>query len=261
MSYSLIKPSVALPYRDAVAQGLVPGASLVHKFGRNSTTANGAWETVWEASTLYTFQTAASAVEAISTDTDDTSGGTGAQTVTIEGLDETWAAASETVTMAGVAASSPTTTTFIRVFRAYVNTCGAYQGANEGTITIRDSGAGATRAVIAVDTTRGLGQTQQAFYTVPLGKQAFVCHWTVSVESAKSADFVFYQRLNADDAVTPFSPRRSITYLDGMAASASFHDEGPHGPFAAKTDLWWEVKASAANTEVTVDFELLVIDA
>jgi len=259
---SQIVPPPDVPYFDRVVRGEISGASVVHKFGRNPTTASGTWETVWTVSSLYTFQTAASAVEAFSGSGNDSAGGTGAQKIMVEGLDETWAAASEEITMAGVSASTATTTTFIRIFRAYVTDVGTYQGGNAGTITIRDSGAGATRAQIPIDGANRLGQTQMAMYTVPLGKQAFIRHVVVTVESTKAADFALFQRRNADDATTPFTGKRLIAYMDGVTEAFYFNDvDGPFGPYPAKTDLWFEVKASAVNTEVTADFELLVIDA
>ena len=258
-----VYPINALPYFQRVAEGLISGESLVHKFGRNPTTANGTWETVWTTSSLYTFQTAASSVEAISTSVnDDATTATGANTITVEGLDETWAPASEVITMNGTSASTGTSTTFIRIFRAYVTDVGTYQGANAGTITIRDASAGATRAIIGLDGANQLGQTQMSMYTIPLGKVGYVRHWQVTVETTKGADFAFFQRQNADDATTPFTAKRLLIYTEGVSSSLSSLDtDGPLGPFPAKTDLWWEVKASAANTEVTADFEIYLKNA
>jgi hypothetical protein len=99
-------------------------------------------------------------------------------------------------------------------------------------------------------------------YSVPLGKEGFIQHWQLTVESTKTADFALFQRRDADDAVTPFTGKRLVHYVDGLS-DAIDHDDanGPIGPFPAKTDLWWEVKAAAANTEVTADFEILLLDA
>ena len=258
-----VYPINALPYFQRVVEGLISGESVTHKFGRNPATANGTWEMVWTVSSLYTFQTAASTVEAISTSSNDDAAGTGALTVVVEGLDETWAEVSETLTMNGTSASTAGSITFIRIHRVYVQNVGTYQGANDGTITIRDSSAGATRAEIPLDTTlEELGQSQMAMFTVPLGKVAFIRHYTLTVESLKAADFALFQRRDADDVTTPFTGKRIITYMDGVIDSLHSNDaDAPLGPFPAKTDLWWEVKASAANTEVTADFEIYIKNA
>jgi len=262
MGITVYPPPPEVPYFTQVAKGSIAGEAIVHKFGRNPATANGTWETVWTVSSLYTFQTAAAAVEAISTSTNDEAAGTGALVITVSGLDETWTEVSEDITMNGTSASTATSTTFIRVFRAFVTDVGTYQGANDGTITIRDTGAGATRAEIPLDGANELGQTQMAMYTVPLGKVAYLRHWVVTVESLKSADFALFQHQDADDTSAPMTGKRLIHYSDGVTDTVASNDtEGPLGPFPAKTDIWWEVKASAANTEVTADFEVYLIDA
>lgn len=253
-------------YYADVARGRIFGASVVHKFGRNSDVGT-AFEDIWETGGVYSWPTSASTLEAISTDANDTAAGTGARTVTIEGLDADFNEISETITMNGVSASSATALSFLRVNRAYVVQSGAYSsttsGSNIGNITIRVSGAGATQATIQVDALAGKGQTEIARYTVPAGKVAFVKSVFINVDSTKNAATIaFFQRRSADTIVAPFTSKRLVVEFDGVLGETALAPTTPIGPFPAKTDLWFAAHAGAAgnNPEVEVDFEILLYD-
>ena len=69
-----------------IARGLVRGASVIHKFGRNPN-VGGAPETIWEQGGVYTYLTVASTVYVSGADAQDSAAGTGARTVTVQGLD------------------------------------------------------------------------------------------------------------------------------------------------------------------------------
>jgi len=88
------------------------------------------------------------AVEVVSTDADDTAAGAGAQAVTVWGLDENFIPASEEVEMAGLTASTDTTTLWSRVFGCYVSRSGTIHANNQGIITAEGAGAGAVYATI-----------------------------------------------------------------------------------------------------------------
>jgi len=159
-----------------IAKGNITGHSKVNKFGRNPTIASGATEELWSVSTNRTRLTVAATMEAISTsNADSDSGGsnpasTGARIITIQGLDNNWADASEDITMDGTTASTATITSFFRINRAFVKTTGTYGVANTGTITIRVSGAGSTQAQWEV----GKGQTEMAMFSIPTATKGYI---------------------------------------------------------------------------------------
>jgi len=132
-----------LPIRDfflEVAKGNVTGHFIVNKFGRNSDIDTAAEETIWANGGMYTFPTAAQTLDVVSSDANDTSAGTGARTVEIQGLDGSYDAVTETVTMTGTTPAT-TTATFLRVNRAMVKTAGS-GGVNAGAITIDQTTSG-----------------------------------------------------------------------------------------------------------------------
>ena len=115
------------------------GITTQHKFANNPslTTIEDVWATGGTYAGWITY-TAAVRVAA-GGNAADTAAGAGARTVYIEGLDQNWAVANETVTLAGGSASSFTSTTFRRVYRAYVASTGTYHGTNTAAISIQDA--------------------------------------------------------------------------------------------------------------------------
>lgn len=167
-----------------VSRGKVRGAFHIIKFGENLD-IDGSMETIWDGGGLYTYLTAAAVVTVTSTDGDDAAAGTGARTVTVEGLDANYNQVSETLTVGGSAGSVE----FFRVFRAFVASSGS-SGTNEGTISIA-SGATTLAQIRTVGspTSTGLGQTFMSIYTVPAGYTGFIYQWDIS--TAKSDGDVF----------------------------------------------------------------------
>ena len=188
-----------------IADGGNTEFEIIHKFGRNINVGTTAVPIA--TSGFYQVPTAAVTLEAISSDANDTAAGTGARIITVLGLDGNFAEIEEDISMNGVSASSATTNSFIRVFRAFVKESGTYAsqtaGSHQGDITIRASGGGATYATIdTVGFPRG--QTQIAAYTVPAGKEAFVKNIFIHVDSNKSMNVLFFQRAKADDVSSPY---------------------------------------------------------
>lgn len=175
-----------------VSRGKVRGAFHVIKFGENLD-VDGSMETIWDGGGLYTYLTTAAVVTVTSTDGDDAAAGTGARTVTVEGLDSNYNQVSETLTVGGGAGSVE----FFRVFRAFVAGSGS-SGTNEGTISI-SSGATTLAQIRTVGspTSTGLGQTFMSIYTVPAGYTGFIYQWNMS--TAKSDGDIFLVKRGHND--------------------------------------------------------------
>lgn len=247
-----------------VAKGNVPGHSLVHKFGRNDD-IDGPIEDIWQTGGIYVWKQAASTLEAISTDPNDTIAGSGARKIIVEGLNSSFEEISEEIEMNGVGASAATVLSFIRVNRAHVSEAGTYGGTdvggNEGTITVTVSGAGATQCLIPLDNAHPHGQTLIARYTIPSGSTGFILSVHVNVDSGKTADIDMFLRQDADVIVAPMASPRVILELDAVSGGQDFNPDSPlDGILAEKTDIWFAAEAAANNTAVEVDFELLIVE-
>ena len=252
---ALVRPSsIALLDMNA---GKLAGYSTVAKFGRNDDVGTGAYEDIWVNGGTYNWLQAASAVRVkAGGNIADDSGGAGAQKVMIAGLDENWMQVEEEVTLAGASASSPTTTTFIRVYRAYVTDAGAYTGSNTAAIVIETTGDVTVASIGA-----GLGQTQLGIYTVPAGKTAYLVRVFINVSQVgnKQVNVRMWQRQNADDVTTPFASKRLVDIWDEVAGQVAVsHLSYPS--FPAKTDVWFDAIADTAASAVDVRFDMILVD-
>jgi len=240
-----------------VEQGNVPGWSHVRKFGK----IFGLTTTLTPITLVGVYQmpTTAQSLEVISSSANDTSAGTGARTIVIEGLDANFAIQTTTVTMNGVAAVA-VSGTWTRIFRMYALTSGTYATAtassHDGTITLRNSGGGVSWAQLALDSGFGLGQTLIGCYTIPSGYTAYVYPDYISVESQKAVSSYFFKRENADDVTVPYDAMRSQLSVEFVGGMNFLDSDMPIGVFPAKTDIGWLAKTSASTANVSVSFDI-----
>jgi len=183
----------SLDYRMKVAVGMIPGASYIEKFGRNKTVASGTQEPIWDGSGAYSYPTTARIHNIASTDAADDSAGTGARTVSIQGLDGDYNLKTETVIMDGTS-NVATKISYTRIFRMRVETSGS-GGTNAGVI----SATAVTDATVTAQILASTGQTNMALYTIPAGYTGYLLGWYASLlratgVTAVGADVDFIER-------------------------------------------------------------------
>lgn len=237
-----------------VARGNVPGASCILKFGMNEDIDTGSTpEEIWSYGGAYTFPDGAAVLRVNSTNAADTSTGTGARTITIQGLDGNYAEVSVDVTMNGTG-NVDTTQTFIRVNRAFVKTAGSSEY-NVGGIRITHQGTG-TPVVAEIPAT--YGQTEMAIYTIPAGKSGYLTSFSGSItkKNAGVATIEFWQR----DAVNPVR-RLQSTMSVSVDGTTTYSKEFNFKKFPEKTDLYIRCSYVSANDmSVFSNFGLILID-
>lgn len=171
-----------------VARGQIQGHKTLFKFGNNED-INGSLETIWSYGGLYVYPTSAIQMKVSSTSANDTSGGTGARTIVVSGLNATYDEVSETVVLNGQTAVL-TTTTFIRVFRSFVVTAGTGATA-AGTIYIGTGTVTAgVPATVYAQIVLGENQTLMALWTVPAGYTLYISRGTFSAASNNAAQYI-----------------------------------------------------------------------
>lgn len=250
------------PFID-FSRSLYSDKIAIHKFGANQTSPSGSERDIWGYGDTgignidYNWQQSASTVRiAAGGDANDTSAGNGARVVTVEGLDTNWDIAIEDITTAGASASSYTSTSFIRVNRAYVKDVGTYHAANTGAITI-ENGSAQVLAYIAA----GVGQTQLSMYSVPANYTAYLrhAHGSVSAGTNKDATLRMYRVPNADDVTAPMSGagKRLVHIWEQLQGIAEL-DFYSMPAFSEKTDLWWTAEGTSA-TSVSVVYDLILV--
>ena len=180
------------PFELQVARGQVDGHSSFCQFGINTNVAQSA-ETVWIGSSVYSFPTSASVIKVSSSSADDVATtGTGAWTVLIEGVNASYEAVSETVSLNGQTAVN-TTNSYLRINKILILTAGT-GNSSAGTIY---AGTGTVNtgvpAVVVNQTGSASNESESAFYTVPAGYTGYIYRYTVSSGNSTANTYSTFQ--------------------------------------------------------------------
>ena len=236
----------------SVAKGDFTGYSNVSKFGINPTVGSSGFESMWEGSSLYPWPSTARELNIVSSSTNDSSVGTGARTIEIQGLDSNWDLVTNTYTLNGTTAVVTTGDSYLRVFRARIVTAGT-SGTNEGTISIKDNVSSVVLAYISYDTI-GMGQTLMAVYTIPNGKTGYIINLNVSSSKDSEHRFRFMTR---DNTVT----NAAWNVKEYMSARGGFSSWRKYAinKVTEKTDIDLQV-ISNSTSAASGGFEIILID-
>ena len=252
------------PWLDT-ARGLTTGLTTIKKFGRNAAVGTspipvcigGVYQTPQAGSaTALRIKAGGNA--------NDTAAGTGARSITLEGLDENFLDVSETVATAGASASAATTATFTRLFRAYVATSGTYASTSAGShaadVVIENAAGGTDWATIALNSFAH-SQSEIGAYSVPTGKTGYVFLNDITIDSGKTAEVIFFHRGGADDTAAPYQAMRAKSVLTGLSGGTTDISGRtvPFGPFVGPCDIGFLAKVSATTGSVAVEFEIYLI--
>ena len=250
------------PWGFAASEGNLTGVRAIHKFGHN-TTVGTSFVPITLGGVYRTPQVSGATALRVKAggDANDTAAGTGAREITLEGLDETGAYATEVVATAGASASSATTTTFLRLFRAYVSASGTYATATAGShsaqIQIEDSSGTNNWAFIsATDFPRS--QSQIGVYTTPLGRTVYITGIIVTVETTKAADILLFQRGGVLDTAAPYEGMRIL--LEWTGIEDKLVEEFPTPiKLTELTDIGFMGKVGSSTADISVDFEMIEV--
>jgi len=237
----------------AISRGHTLGYRTLYKFGYNPD-VNGDEETVWEQGGDYPWLDSAVTMFVSSTSVNDTSGGSGANTILIQGLDENYVEIEETITLNGQTQVA-TQLSYLRVYRAFVTLAGS-SGTSGGTIYIGSSGATGGVPNGTVYANLGIGnQTQIAAYTVPAGYTLYLddINFTAALtQSQKTATCSFVSRSHGSNVFRT----RFINVLQTNQLITKF--EYPR-PYPEKTDLECRIVTNTSNNAIGASFQGVLI--
>lgn len=242
-------------YGLEVSRGKITGSSAFRKFGANGAVGTSATYIATLGGTSPYFPTAATTVRIkAGGNANDTAAGSGAQEITILGVDQNWAEQTVTLATAGASASSSTAVTFFRVYRAFVSKVGAYRGSNTGTITI-EATAGGDFAQIAA----GYGQSQGTGYVVPAGYSLYIKAVHIMAAAVKAVDIVFFQAPAANVVAATFTGgKRVIQQYVGVTGQQDFAYDPPM-KIAAYTDVWATGLVASGTGSVSFEYNGFLI--
>lgn len=239
------------PFGVEVAKGNVPGASSVLKFGRNPAVGTTT-EDVWDGGGIWVPPTQPRVHNVASSDINDTSAGTGAQTVEVIGLTSDFNEVSETIVMDGTT-NVPTAFEYIRIYRMKVLTAGS-GGENAGNITA----TAVTDATVTAQISIGNNQTLMAIYTIPAGKQGLLHSWYANNNLAGLAGAVDFQlRIKEDGSVFQVK-----NHLGVMSPGDSLFQHFFESPLVIpeKSDIKVNATGSAVGQDASAGFDLYLFN-
>jgi hypothetical protein len=218
------------PFDLQVARGQILGHTPVYIFGYSaaigSTALGPAWEGQTQSGGLYVYPSSAVQMSIVSDSTSDTS----AKSLTINGLDSSYNALSETIALNGTSAVT-SVNSYLRI-----NSVAMSNALNTGNITI--SNGGTTYAKISA----GIGATQMSIYTVPNGYTFYLTYLqadaSIGFTSSNYMLFAEYNKLSTG----------AVTYA-GQSTFVQAYNQ-PFGiPVAhpAKTDIQYLVKSNSGG--------------
>ena len=242
-----------------VARGNVPGHSIVGKFGENPTLPNGTFELVSALSEVYAGFLAAATTVRIKAggDAADTAAGVGAQSVFVEGVDDSLAHITVEIATNGASASTATTELFWRIDRAYCGDMGAYATpVNTGDIVIENSGGGTDLILIEA----GEGQSQHCHVAIQTGVDIFLIGYELTIDSNQKADFELYVRGNINDVTPPVAAQRIMRHWRGLINPVTHEFQLPLSMGSGPADVWIEAAGGGGITGVTASFNLMLVE-
>ena len=251
---SISKLGSSEPFELQVAQGQIAYHEHIYKFGQNSVVGNSV-ETIWQQGGLYSYPPSATTMTVSSSDTNDTSAGTGARTVQISGLDGDYNEISETITLNGQTAVT-TTNSFLRVNRALVLTAGS-GGSNAGIIYVGTGTvtAGVPANVYTTINGDGTNQSLQAFWTVPANYNAYIYQTNISTGNSSNTPAVLKTFLVARPYGGVFNTKEIIVLTDGN------HLQNYSFPITLteKTDIEFRAESSSGSVSFNVSASMNIL--
>jgi hypothetical protein len=240
------------PFELQVARGQISWHIPITVFGFNPD-VDTTEETVWPGGGIISHPSAALQWKVSSSNANDTSAGTGARTVVINGLDANYNQVTETVTLNGQT-EVLTTNSLLRINSAYVATAGSGNSAagniyfGTGTVT---AGVPATVwQIILFD----YNSTVTGHYTVPAGYTAYMDTGQISAGQATGSSQII-GRLLASGTNNIRTTAALVTLNNGAATYDFFVPIS----FPEKTDIEASAIGSAANNSVSSYFNIVLI--
>lgn len=188
-------------------------------------------------------------------------GGSGAQLVRVNGIGAGWLNVSAQYYMNGTSAVA--CGSWYRVTSVEVVESGTYAtqaaGSHAGIITLREAGAGATWATLAVSPFP-VGESQIGCYTIPKGKVGYLMSKTVFVDSTKSVDVYTFIRSGASTVSGPKSPMALIEKEIGVSGAHSIVFSGAMRVIPELSDVGIMAVVSSSTAAVSVELQLLLVD-
>lgn len=237
-----------LPWGIDISKNFSSGVDYISKFGFNPSVGTNE-ETIWaESGTVYVLPTSPQTMTISCANTNDTSSGTGARTVYVEGLDGDYNRVYETASLNGQTAVT-LSNTYLRILRAYVVSAGSGE-TNAGIIYI---GYGTVTtgkpATVQAHLAAGMAQALLGLYTIPKGKSGYLL--SLNCRSDGKGEMLIYHR--------PYGGVFRILHRLPIVDTVDIYFSIPI-KLTEKTDIQVRGLAATGKNKMGVSFEMVLDD-
>lgn len=249
---SITRQGTFEPFGLQVSRNQIQGHSGIIVFGYNAD-VDTSEESVWPDGGVVPHPTVASVLKVSSSNANDTSAGTGARTVFIEGLNGSYETVSETVTLNGQTAVN-TTNSYLYVNQLYTLTVGS-GGHNEGNINV---GTGVVTAGVPAELYDLIAATYNnrttGHYCVPAGYTGYMTSGIVTCgQTSGSTSVTAFLKQHGPDGVLKVG---AVTTLNN--GSVQYNFDSPY-VILEKHCVGATAIGSSANNSVSSYFNITLI--
>jgi hypothetical protein len=248
--------TVNYPQLD-MARNIYSDKFTVNVFGRNTNVGTGLQD-LWAVGGFYPWLENAEPIRIkAGGSADDTAGGIGTRTITVQGLDANYNLVEEDLVTAGALASAQTTNSFIRLHRAFIKTTGDRFTSGKGNIEIES----VTSSSLLARMILGTGRTQLGFYTVPAGYQAYIRSLEVNIDAATNKTATIRLRHVPSNTATsaPYNPIIDLFVFDDISSGVHTIEFKSYLKIDEKSDILSDAVASATGTKIEVFYEIFLV--
>lgn len=236
-----------LQFSIAVGSDQADKIRSLYIFGNNPDVDVAAIEDVWGAGGVRDVDAAPSIISIVSDDANDTSAGTGAQMVSVSGLDVNFFEVDEVVLLSGI---TPVVTTNIFTFVNSVTVISSGSGGSAaGTITITQSGA--VQGIISP----AFNRTKNTHYMMAANKTGFVSE--IYTSGGPSDDFITHNSIRIDGTNT------FVSVFDAEISNSNLYAQSFNpviGPMPSKSLLKVQGESVTNNSQIRVGYNLIIVD-
>ena len=209
------------------------------------------------------YLTTAETMDVTSTSANDTSGGTGARQVLIDGLDNDFNHIRELVSLNGLTTVT-TSNSFLRINEANVATSGSFggtgTGGNDGDITIESTDTSNLEGIISSVGGVPIGHLGNSHRTIPNGKAGVLRNnIDISVNRQMSADVYLMIRMNGPDLTSaPYAATRTIAVITSVEGLTNVSVNTPPS-LPERTDVWLAALPKQMSTPIQVNYNIALV--
>jgi hypothetical protein len=238
-------PMPATEWYMAVARGQIPGATVQNVYGYQAVVGTTTIP-LWENATTYTYPTGPTTMTLYSSSAADT-----AVSIIIIGLDASYNRQVETLVLTNGTVGVPTVNQYTRINSIFVN------GSNNpaGVIYLSNAAKTVTYAQINLTGAQSDGRSQMSIFTVPNGHTFYLTRVNALSTPTNNVQRYFNYRVWTRNITTGI-----ITILQQAPFVQNYQTTrvAPR-PYPGKTDIQWQVGASADTGAVSVAVEGILI--